>query len=69
MTSEPRAYTTEEVREQFLRQVSALVLFWETVPNDAGELSRAHGVAHSILSMLDGCSMQLAAGNHPQPPP
>ena len=59
MTTEPRAYTTEEVREQFLKQVSALVLFWETVPDEGPEFSRAYGVAHSILSMLDGCSMQL----------
>jgi hypothetical protein len=52
--NKPRAYTTEEVREEFLKTVWALIQYWEVVPDP--NISSCEGVAFSILSLLDGCN-------------
>jgi hypothetical protein len=59
VSEEPRAFTPEEVRTKLLDHIHALVRYWNNVDRDTeGKLS---GLAFSILSALDGCSMDLPA--------
>lgn len=54
---EPRQYTPEEIRENFLRHVRDMILYWHKP-----EYSKTHaleGLAHSILVALDGESAEL----------
>lgn len=55
-----RAYTKEEIREQFLEHIKELIKYWARLPNksleDVGE-----GVAFSILNIFDGTTMNLPA--------
>ena len=53
-----KEYTTEEVREKFLRKVNGIVKFWHEV-KDRTELEKLDGVAFSIMSTLDGCAIDL----------
>lgn len=57
MTS-PRAYTQEEIKEQFLKHIAGLVDYWENVPRDTTR-EKLSGLAFSILSVLDGCAMSF----------
>lgn len=54
----PRAYTKSESREIFLNHIWYLIEFWNGV-EERTRRSRLEGFAHSILSMLDGCSTEL----------
>jgi hypothetical protein len=56
-----REYTTEEVREKFLRHVNSLVEYWAREDLDSPYVmkDRLGGLAFSIMSALDGCSMNL----------
>lgn len=56
---EPRELTEEEVRERFLKQVAGLIQYWETSSGAPGLHDKMTGLAFSILSMLDGCSMAI----------
>jgi len=56
---EPREFTEEEVRERFLRQVAVLIQYWETESRTPDLHGKMTGLAFSILSMLDGCSMGI----------
>lgn len=49
----PRAYTPEELREQFLDHFRLMAQYWADLPG-LDNISRCDGVAFSILSMLDG---------------
>lgn len=53
-----REYSTDEVREQFLRKVNGIVKFWHEL-EDSTELEKLSGVAFSIMSTLDGCAIDL----------
>lgn len=61
---EPRPVPAEELRDQFLAHVRAMVAYWATIPQSARPsdiMSRCEGVAFSILTAIDGCSMGLPA--------
>lgn len=65
LVDKPRVYTKEEVRKMFLDHVRDLVRYWSRTPLPVGTPGetdverRVSGVAFSILSTLDGCSMVL----------
>ena len=65
-----RAYTEEEIRDMFLKQVAGLALYWATLkPNlnspiaddrrEKTPLERCNGLAFSILSLIDGSSIAM----------
>jgi hypothetical protein len=56
----PRAYTTEEVRELFLEAVGALINYWKNNRDDPIN-DPVTGVAHSILTLIDGRYADLPA--------
>ena len=53
--SEPRAKTVEEVRTEFLRHIRGIVRHEATAPGERTVEKRCLAVAHSILTLLDGC--------------
>lgn len=61
--TESRAYTDEEVRDQILRHIKALVGYWANENSVQDPKEKLDGLAFSILSMLDGCSLHLPAFN------
>ena len=62
-----RAYTKEEVRDQFLNHVRGLIDYWSARPDSTKEC--VEGVAFSILAALDGGSglpaFYVVASPHP----
>lgn len=58
-----RAITSEELRDQVLEHMRSMVHYWANV--ESASLTtverRLEGFGHSILVMLDGCSMELPA--------
>ena len=61
-----RAYTTEEVRDQFMEHVRRLAAYWANLPDIDSATGRpltvrgrCEGVAFSILNVIDGTSMAL----------
>lgn len=60
MTNESRAFTQEEVRDKFLSKVKSIAAYWAKLP-DQTVSEKCDGVAFSILSTLDGCSMDFPA--------
>lgn len=62
-TAIPRAWTTDEVREKFLDRVWAMVNYWSREATAAGGDVQGvmEGLAFSILSILDGGSLELPA--------
>ena len=66
---EPREYTDEEVRDMFISHIWMLVNYWDKADRPT-QHDRMAGLAFSILSMLDGCSMNLPGFSvipHPHP--
>jgi hypothetical protein len=59
----PRAYTAQEVTEKILEGVVKQVRYWQKQPSCGTMENRVEGVAFSILSMLDGSTMDLPAFN------
>lgn len=57
--SEPREYTTEEVRDKFLSHVSRMVDYWLRESRTPATEEKMEGLAFSILTALDGCSADL----------
>jgi hypothetical protein len=57
--SEPREYTTEEVREMLLRHIWGLIHYWEHDSRTADLHGKMTGLAFSILSTLDGSSVEI----------
>jgi len=57
----PREFTKEEVREKFLREVNALVDYWQNESRFPGIREKLQGLAFSIMSTIDGSSMNLPA--------
>jgi len=53
-----REFTTEEVREQFLEAVRARIIDWSN-NNRRNEKEKLEGLAFSILSLIDGESIDL----------
>ena len=58
--NEPREYTEEEVREQFLDNIRAYVKYWDKLP-DMSTRERLEGLAFSILAAIDGATAELPA--------
>lgn len=54
-----REYTTDEIREKFLRHVWNLIEYWEKEDRPGSTRERLEGLAHSILATLDGASAEL----------
>lgn len=54
-----RQYTEEQVREKFLRKVNAIVEYWNNLTSVPDTKEKLEGVAFSILSTIDGNSMDL----------
>ena len=51
-----REWTTEEIRDKFLKQVEHIVKYWDELPGKT-TTERLEGSAFTIMSLLDGCSM------------
>lgn len=56
----PRQKTEEEVRKEFLAHVRHLVEYWHDV-DDRDPKDKLNGLAFSIMSAIDGCSVDLPA--------
>jgi len=56
--SEPREYTVDEIREQFLADIWRKVDYWEQLPNKT-KRERLSGLVHSVLAALDGCALSV----------
>lgn len=56
MADEPRAYTSDELRDRLLDHVRTITEFWADPKLDRDIQERCNGVAFSILAMLDGSS-------------
>lgn len=54
----PRAYTAEEMRDLLIKHFINLARYWAKEPNQSVE-QKCEGVVFSILSTLDGCSLDL----------
>ena len=57
--TEPRAYTPDEVQGMLLDHIWNLIDYWNDLDTERDRRERMSGLAFSILSMLDGCSMGL----------
>jgi hypothetical protein len=57
--TEPRQLTDEEIREAFLAHVRFIVRWWANNPASASVEERLSGLAHSILSAIDGAAVDL----------
>lgn len=55
-----RAYTVEEARMIFLREVKTITRYWESLEGKSRQ-EVAEGVAFSILALLDGATMDFCA--------
>lgn len=58
--SESRAYTAEEVREQFLSHLRNLARYWADLPNKT-PLERTEGMLFSVLTTIDGGTLAVPA--------
>lgn len=54
-----KEFTEEEVREKFLRKVNTLVDYWYKESRTPGVKEKLEGLAFSILSTIDGSSIDL----------
>ena len=63
MGNEPREFTEDEVRDRFLTQVWVNIDYWDgaydQIVADKSCREKLEGLAFSLLSMLDGCSVAL----------
>lgn len=69
---EPRAYTSDEIKDEFLGEIRSCVRFWSQNSRQMEEKTiedRLNGLAFSILSVIDGTSslpaFNLAVSPHP----
>jgi hypothetical protein len=58
---EPRAWTENEVRDEFMQACRDNAHYWATTPNGGTVKERCEGVAFSMLVMFDGCKGMLPA--------
>ncbi|NTF18161.1 hypothetical protein G6L37_07060 [Agrobacterium rubi] len=59
MSEEPRAYTSDELRDAFLDEVRSIAKSWADPKIDRDIEGRCNGVAFSIMALLDGCSIGI----------
>lgn len=62
MNNKPRAWTEEEVRQQFLDHIRIIRDYWLNLP-DKTEAEKMDGLCFSFLTLIDGCGMSLPAIN------
>jgi hypothetical protein len=55
---EPREWTAEEIREQFLQQCWIIIGEWLKYP-DKTPVERLEGTVFTLLAVLDGCAGSL----------
>jgi len=56
----PRAYSQDEARYQFLEAVRTRCQYWASPDPSMGSIEdRCFGVAHSIFSIIDGCTLMM----------
>ncbi len=60
--TEPRAYTKEEVRKNFLLCVLSLADYWATV-EERDVREKLHGLVFSLMTIFDGGAMEFPALN------
>jgi hypothetical protein len=68
--TEPRAFTADEVRKDFLDQLRHLVFYWDTQVDRQTQRERMEGLVFSILNIFDGtaggmCAMDISLSPHP----
>jgi hypothetical protein len=54
-----REYTSDEIREQFLDHIRGLIDYWSDESRAKNDKDKLSGLAHSILSTIDGGSVNL----------
>lgn len=66
MSDTPRAYTSDELRDKFLHEVRTIAAYWAGLPDHDRATGKAmtvrdrcDGVAFSILSVLDGATLDI----------
>lgn len=60
VATEPRELTGEEIREKLIAHIYGLIYYWNQLPGKAPK-ERLEGLAFSILSALDGESLDFPA--------
>jgi len=55
--SEPREYTTDEVREKLIKHFWGILEYWEKESRTQDTRGKMEGFLHSMLATLDGCSI------------
>lgn len=55
----PRPWTSDETADQIVSHCARMAEYWATTPNGGTLEERCHGVAFSLLSGLDGSSMNI----------
>ena len=68
MTTKPRAYTEEEIREKFIEAVKVNTRYWEE-QEDLSVHDRVEGAVFSALVILDGESFLPGFAVIPRPHP
>ena len=53
-----RPHTDEEVRDKILHEIKSLERYWDSLP-DKTSAEKLSGLSFSILTMIDGCGMDL----------
>lgn len=56
--SEPRAFTVDEMKKEFVDNVREMARYWSNIPNKTPK-ELCDGLAFSLLSMIDGCSLDI----------
>lgn len=59
---EPRAWTSDELCKKFVKQIEIIAREWARYP-DKTPLERTEGMAHSVLALIDGCTLVFPAIN------
>jgi hypothetical protein len=54
-----RAYTSEEIRDQFLSHLVEITKYWSRVPAGKSCEEKMSGLVFSILAVLDGAAVDL----------
>ena len=55
----PREYTPEEVRDMLIKRIHTIVDYWANDSRTPGTKEKIEGAAFTILSLLDGCHLEL----------
>ena len=59
--NQPRALTSDELRDKILRHMKGLVHYWANIVEGGSTQARIDGAMFSVLAMLDGSAMDIVA--------